>query len=230
MDQFKEDQLVMCGRMAAYLAENASAVAESEMAAEQATAVTRIYTRVAGARNGTAARTKPLTAAAKAAHKQVRGLLPGLLGPLARVATRLGDNDLLAAVTLSSKQLGKLRPLAFIGVVQAVLDRAARADVVPELTRQGLRPASLRPLDEALRAFQTALPATRQVIDERVLSGAALEDLVDELMVEVRALDQDMKAFKLLNRTLYDGYVQMRKIIDSGGGKSTKVKPPVPGA
>ena len=33
-----------------------------------------------------------------------------------------------------------------------------------------------------------------------------------------------MKAFKLLDRPLYDGYVQMRKIISSGGGGSD-VKP-----
>ena len=59
----------------------------------------------------------------------------------------------------------------------------------------------------------------RKSIDERVLSGAALEDLVDDLMDEVRTLDEDMKAFKLLDRPLFDGYEQMRKIIDSGGGR-----------
>ena len=51
-----------------------------------------------------------------------------------------------------------------------------------------------------------------------MLSGAALKELVDDLMGEVRELDEDMKAFKLLDRPLYDGYVQARKIINSGGG------------
>ena len=69
----------------------------------------------------------------------------------------------------------------------------------------------------------------RKTIDERVLSGAALEDLVSELMEEVRALDEDMKAFKLIDRPIYDGYVQMRKIISSGGGGGGDVKPGKPG-
>ncbi|GAA3993142.1 hypothetical protein [Hymenobacter antarcticus] len=118
-----------------------------------------------------------------------------------------------------------MRPLAFIGVVGVVLTSAARADVAPELARQGLTPKALKPLAEALDAFRTAQPAPRKLIDERVLSGGALEDLVDDLMVEVRALDEDMKAFKLLDRPLYDGYVQMRKIISSGGDGGAKGKP-----
>lgn len=43
--------------------------------------------------------------------------------------------------------------------------------------------------------------------------------LVSELMGEVRALDADMKAFKLLDRELYDGYAQMRTIVSSGAGR-----------
>ena len=40
-----------------------------------------------------------------------------------------------------------------------------------------------------------------------------------------------MKAFKLLDRPLYDNYVQVRKIISSGGGSGTKAKSTVtPGA
>jgi hypothetical protein len=147
------------------------------------------------------------------------------------VATRLKDDDLLASVTLSNKQLRKLRPLAFIGVAGSVLSGAARTDVAPELAKQGLTAAALKPLSDALAAFRTAQPAARKTIDERVLSGAALEDLLEDLMDEVRTLDEDMKAFKLLDRPLYDGYVQMRKIIDSGGGSTAKEKPAVtPGA
>ena len=218
MNQEKEDQLVMCGRMVAYLAENDPAIAASEMAAAQAADVATLYGQVAGARGGTAKRTKLLTDAAKTARKELLDLLPGLVGPLGRVAARLGDADLQASAALTGKQLRKLRPLAFIGIVGAVLGSAARADVAPELAKQGLTPKALKPLAEALAAFRTAQPATRKTIDERVLSGAALEDLLDELMDEVRTLDEDMKAFKLLNRPLFDGYAQMRKIVNSGGG------------
>ncbi len=63
-----------------------------------------------------------------------------------------------------------------------------------------------------------------------MLSGAALEDLLATL-IDVRTLDEDMKAFKLLDRPLYDNYVQVRKIISSGGGSGTKAKSTVtPGA
>ena len=226
MNQEKEDQLVMCGRMVAYLVENDPAIAGSEMAAAQAADVTTLYAQVAGARGGTAKRTKLLTDAAKTAQKELLDLLPGLVGLLGRVAARLGDADLQALVALTGKQLRELRPLAVIGIVGSVLGSAARADVAPELAKQGLTPKALKPLAEALAAFRTAQPATRKTIDERVLSGAALEDLVSELMDEVRALDEDMKAFKLIDRPIYDGYVQMRKIISSGGG-SSKGKPGV---
>ena len=63
-----------------------------------------------------------------------------------------------------------------------------------------------------------------------MLSGAALEDLLATL-IDVRTLDEDMKAFKLLDRPLYDNYVQVRKIISSGGGSGTTAKSTVtPGA
>jgi len=222
MNQDKEDQLAMCGRVVAYVAENEAALAKSAVAAEQAAAVATLYGKVAGARGGTAKRTKKLTDAAKTAQQQVLELLPALLGPLGRVAARLADGDLQASVTLSNKQLRKLRPLAFIGVVGSVLGSAARADVLPELAKQGLTPKVLKPLDDALDAFRTAQPATRKSINERVLSGAALEDLLGALMDEVRDLDEDLKAFKLIDRPIYDGYVQTRKIVSSGGGGQEK--------
>ncbi|GAB3583252.1 hypothetical protein [Hymenobacter daeguensis] len=222
MKQEKEDQLAMCGRVAAYLTDHATELANSPVAAEQASAVTAAYSQVAGARGGTATRTNKLTDAATAAKKELLDLLPALLGPLGRVAARLGDANLQAAVALSNKQLRKLRPLAFIGVVGAVLQSAARADVAPELAKQGLTPKALAPLSKALDAFRTAQPATRKTIDERVRAGAALEDLLADLMDELRTLDEDLKAFKLLDRPLYDGYTQARKIINSGGGGKEK--------
>ena len=230
MDQFKEDQLVMCGRVVAYVAENADALGVSEVAAAQAADVTTLYGKVAGTRGGTAKRTNKLTEAAQAAKATLLDLLPALLGPLGRAATRLADDDLKASVTLGAKQLRKLRPLAFLAVVGSVMGSAARADVAPELAKQGLTPKTLKPLADALAAFRTAQPAVRKTIDERVLSGAALEDLVTHLMDEVHSLDEDMKAFKLLNRPIYDGYAQMRKILSSGGGSGAAKPAGAPGA
>ncbi|SHJ49927.1 hypothetical protein SAMN02745146_3260 [Hymenobacter daecheongensis DSM 21074] len=217
MNKDKEDQLVMCGQVVDYVTENKDALAASEVAAEQADEVAEHYAQVEGARGGTAKRTKSLTADAKAAKKTLLELLPALLGPLSRIATRLQDNDLLASATLSSKQLRKLRPLAFVGVVDAVLASAARPDVVPELAKQGLTAKALQPLRDALATFKTAQPAARKTINERVVAGAALEELLDALMDEVRQLDADMKAFKLLDRELYNGYTQARKLVTTGG-------------
>ncbi|MBD2724568.1 hypothetical protein [Hymenobacter armeniacus] len=99
----------------------------------------------------------------------------------------------------------------------------ARSDVAPELAKQGLTPKALEPLTDALDTSRTVQPAVRKTISERTLLGAALADLLADLMDELRTLDEDMKAFKLLDRPLYDGYTQARKIINSGG--SGKEKP-----
>ena len=230
MKQYKEDQLVSVGRTVDYLAENTDLVAESEMAAAQADVVTKLYNKVSGARGGTAKRTKKLTEAGQKAKALVLELLPALQGPMGRAAATLKDDDLLASVTLSGKQLRKLRPLAFLAVAGSLLGSAARADVAPLLAKRGLTKARLQPLADAVESFRTAQPAARKTIDERVLSGAALEDLVSELMDEVRELDEEMKAFKLIDRPLYDGYVQMRKIINSGGGSGKADAAVPPGA
>ncbi|RAK66039.1 hypothetical protein [Hymenobacter edaphi] len=224
MEKYKEDQLAMCGRVATYLAEHASDLAVSEVAAQQAADVQTLYAQVAQARSGTARRTEDLTAAAQAAQQTLYDLLPALLGPLGRVAERLGDADLQAAVTLGSKQLRKLRPVPFASVVGAIMASAARPDVAPELAKQGLTAKALQPLTDALATFRTAQPAVRKTINERAVSGAALEDLLADLMDELRTLDEDMKAFKLLDRPLFDGYTQARKIIESGG-RGSKSKP-----
>jgi hypothetical protein len=188
--------------------------------------VADLYAQVEKGRGGTATRTNQLTEAAKTARATLLELLPALLGPLSRIAKKLADTTLLASVTLTSKQLRKLRPQGFLGVAKAVLDSAARADVAPELAKGGLTGPALKPLRDALTTFAKAQPAPRKTINERVLAGAALEDLLAELMEEVRELDEDMKAFKLLNPELYKGYRQARKIVDSGGGKGKKPDTP----
>lgn len=56
----------------------------------------------------------------------------------------------------------------------------------------------------------------RNNTNKRTLSGTALEDLLANLM------DEDLKAYKLLNRPLFDSHPQARKIINSGGGGKKK--------
>ena len=225
MRQEKEDQLVTSSRVVDFLSENQGELEVNEAAKEQMAVVQGIYLKVSGAHGVAAKATKPLTKAGKAAKAVVLDLMPALLGPLAMVAEKLEDNDLLASVTLSSRQLRKLRPLAFLGVVNTVLSLADRDDVKPGLAKRGLNATTLKPLHDAVTAYEKAQPAPRKAIDSRTLASATLESLVDGLMDELRRLDQEMKAFKLLNRPLYDGYVQMRKIINSGGGGGKDEKP-----
>ncbi len=59
-----------------------------------------------------------------------------------------------------------------------------------------------------------------------MLSDAALENLLATLINEVRTLDEDMKAFKLLDRPLYDNYVQVRKIISPGAAAARRRNQP----
>ena len=222
-----EDQLVMVGRVVDFGSENAGEMAVSEAAQAQWGVVTGLYNQLSGSRGTVAKRTKSLTAEGKAAKTELIDFLPGLLGPLSRVATELEDNDLLASVTLTSKQLRKLRPLALLGVAGAVLGHTKRPEVAAGLAKRGLREATLQPLVTALERFRVAQPATRKTIDERTLAAGKLEELLGRLMDELRELDQEMKAFKLIDRAIYDGYQQMRKIINSGGGKNEEVKPEV---
>ena len=61
-----------------------------------------------------------------------------------------------------------------------------------------------------------------KTINERALSGAALEELLAALLDELRELDEDLKAFKLLSSPFCEGYTQA-----GNGGKSGKEEPAI---
>ena len=61
-------------------------------------------------------------------------------------------------------------------------------------------------------------PTVRKTISESTLSGAATEGMLADLMDELHALDEDLKAFKLLDCPPYNGYPQARQLLNSGGG------------
>ena len=217
MDQDREDQLAMSGRTNAFLQARAGDMAASPDAAAQATVVTNMYATISGARGGAAKRTKELSKAARTARKHVMAVLPGLLGPLTRVATKLGDTTVLASATLTQDQLRDYRPLPFLGVMEGILKMPIQPAIAAgRATGYGLTAAKLQPVRDAVQAFSDAQPKPRQTIDERVRAGEKLEGLVDTLMKEIRDLDEDMKGFILLDAELYGDYLQARKIIDTG--------------
>ncbi len=227
MDKIREDRLSMAGRVADLLTLRAADIAVSEVAGLQATVVQTGYTAVSGARGGVAKRTRELTKEGRAKRLALLTLLPALQGPLVRVANRLEDGALLASATLTRKSLQKLRPAGLLGVASALLATTQRADVAAELKRQGLTAATLQPLQDALKAYNDAQPKPRRTIDDRVVAGEKLESLVDALMKEIRELDDDMKAFALLNPELLAAYTQARKIIDTGARPDAPTPPPV---
>ena len=68
------------------------------------------------------------------------------------------------------------------------------------------------------------------LIDERVVAGEKLETLVDALMREIYELDEDMKAFGLLNPGVLAAYEQARVIVDvgtRGDDDDEEAEPPV---
>ena len=104
-----------------------------------------------------------------------------------------------------------------LGILKGLLATAAQPAVADNLvTGYKLTAKKLQPLRDAVEAFRGAQPQPRKTIDERVRAGEKLEGLVDSLMKEVRDLDEDMKAFVLLDGELYGDYLQVRKIIDTG--------------
>ena len=217
MDQDREDQLAMSSRTSAFLRVRVADIAASPNAAAQATVVTDMYATMAGARGGAAKRTKELSRAARTARKHVMAVLPGLLGPLTRVATKLGDTTVLASATLTQSQLRGYRPLPFLGVMEGILKMTAQPAIAAGLKDgYGLTVAKLQPVRDAVQAFRDAQPKPRRTIDERVRAGEKLEGLVDTLMQEIRDLDEDMKGFILLDAELYGDYLQARKIINTG--------------
>jgi hypothetical protein len=216
MHKTREDRLAMAGRVSDWAKAHVAMIAVSEVAAQQTTTVITSYEAVNGARGGAAKRTRELTTAGNEQRKTLQRLLTALQGPLTRVATRLNDGDLLASATLTAKSLRKLRPAGLRGVAAALLKAAARPDVASELAKQGLTAAALAPLQAAYDTYAAAQPKARRTIDERVVAGEKLETLVDALMKEIYELDDDMKAFALLNPDLLAAYKQARKIIDTG--------------
>ncbi len=225
MDKQRENRLSMAGRVRDLLKEHAADLTVSEVAAQQAADVRAGYDAALGARGNTAKRTRTLTKEGRATRNTLRRLLPALQGPLARVASRLNDGALLASATLTTKSIQRLRPAGLLSVTQVLLTAAARADVAPELARQGLTAATLQPLQLAFETYKEAQPKPRRTIDERVVAGEKLESLVDALMQEIYALDEDMKAFALLNPELLAAYEQARVIVDVGARGDAAVTP-----
>lgn len=208
----------MCGQTTLFLTEKAARIAANKAAAKQAAVVTDAYTAVDGARTGTAKRTKNLTKDARDAKKKVLEVVQGVLGPLKRVAEDLENADLLTSATLTKEQLRKMTPKELIGVVTGILTMTTAPAVDAALSDRGLTQTALQPIRDAVQAFADAQPKPRKTIHERVRAGEKLTSLVDALMTEVRTLDDEMKAFIVLDPELYGDYLQVRKIINTGGG------------
>ncbi|UOR00109.1 hypothetical protein MUN81_03445 [Hymenobacter sp. 5317J-9] len=210
MDAREEKQYAMTTVLVRFLADNAAALAASDVAAAEAADIPPAYQRLTAAVGAAPLNTKATTAQATAARAALQQALPVVLGPLASIATKTADPALRARATLNAGQLRKMRPEELRDVAGALLDTADAhaADLKP----YGLTKALLTQLRDLHTAFAGTVRGTSTLIDQRSQANATTSDLLGALMQQVYELDKPMEVFRLLNPALHAAYKQARRV------------------
>lgn len=224
MDAREEKQYAMTTVLVRFLADNAAAIAASEVAAAEAADVAPAYEQLKAAVGAAPLSTQANTQQAGAARAQLLVALPALLGPLRSVATKTADRTLLAHATLSKTQLNNMKPEELRDVSQDLLAAAdARAAA---LAPYGLGKPVLARLRALHTAFAPTVRGTAALIDQRSQGNQSATDLLADLMQQVYELDKPMDVFRFLDPTLFDGYKRARRVgRTGGGGKGTSTAP-----
>ena len=227
MDAREEKQYAMTTVLVRFLADNAAAIAASEMAAAEAADVAPAYERLKTAVGAAPLSTQANTQQAGAARAQLLAALPALLGPLRSVATKTADRTLLAHATLSKTQLNSMKPEELRDVSQDLLAAAdARATA---LDPYGLGKPVLARLRALHTAYAPTVRGTAALIDQRSQGNQSAVDLLAELMQQVYELDKPMDVFRFLDPALFDGYKRARRVGRSGrSGKGPAALPGLP--
>ena len=162
--------------------------------------------------------TKDVTAKAEKAEKLLRTMLPALLGPLASVATKGKNMELLAKATLRMRQLERFNPTELNSLADLLI---GLGEAQPTETKEKY---ALHLILPTLRGYQTdfepLVGQTQDLIDDSASDNRTAAQLLTATMQQVYELDKVMLAFKILNPTLYTDYRKARKIGKrSGGGK-----------
>ena len=213
----------MAGEVDTLLSERAEALAPSTVALQEAADVRAAYAVLGKKLGGAASATQEVTETAGTQRVELERLLPALTGPLQSHARKTNNTDLLAAATLRSKQLEKMRPPQLRDLVGSLLGHATThaAALVP----YGFTAAVRTRFDAALAAFAGTVGATQSLIDKRQGANRSADELLLDLMQQLYELDQPMEIFRALDPDLHRAYRLARRVGKSGGGRGEK-KPP----
>lgn len=220
MDSDQLDQYRMAGAVDQLLAERADELTPSAVAVQEAADVRAAYALLSQKMGDAPVATKDVTENAGTQQTALETLLPALTGPLQSHARKTGNAELLAAATLRSKQLEKLRPPQLRDLVAALLKHAtAHAEA---LQAYGFSAAVRQKFDAALAAFSATVGATQGLIDKRQLAGLTADQLLAELMQQLYELDDPMDVFVALNPDLHQAYQLARRVGRSRGRSKRK--------
>ena len=208
----------MAGEVDTLLGERAAALAPSTVAVQEAADVRAAYAALGRKLGGTTSTTQEVTETAGTQRAELERLLPALTGPLQSHARKTNNTDLLAAATLRSKQLEKMRPPQLRDLVGALLDHATTHAAA--LAPYGFTAAVRTRFDAALATFAGTVGATQGLLDKRQATNATAEELLRELLQQLYELDQPMEIFRALDPDLHRAYRLARRVGKSGGSRS----------
>ena len=210
----------MCGAVGRFTEEKAEKLALVPAAVSEGKDVRDAYKLFTDKTPEGIVETKEVTQKAETAEKLLRTMLPALLGPLASVASKGKNMELLAQATLRVRQLERLSPqeldslatmLIGIGEDQPkdIKDKYALGLILPTL--RGYQ-----------TDFQPLIGQTQDIIDGRASDNRTAAQLLQATLQQVYELDKVMLAFKILDPTLYTEYRKARKIGKRSGGGGKK--------
>lgn len=219
----EDKQYAMTTVLVKFLADNATAIGASAVAAAEAADIPPAYQLLAAAVGVAPLNTAPVTQGAADARAALLAALPALLGPLRSVATKTTDTALLARATLSASQLRAMKPEELRDVAKSLFDDA-------DAHAKALAPYALTaPVLAQLRATQTAFAGTVRgtsaLIDQRGQANQSAADLLADLLQQVYELDKPMAVFRFLNAPLHDGYKRARRVGSAGSRGAAPVAP-----
>ena len=222
MDKEQLNQNRMGTVLDLWLDKHAAALAPSAVAQAEAADVRAAYAAVQKSLGQGTTATKEVTQGNNDAEADILRLLPALLGPLRSVARKTHDAPLLARVTITKRQLAKLRPAPLRDVVQHLL--ADGLTYKTPLATYGYTPAVQAILQKSADAFAATVGVTKSLLNEGKGTHDTTDDLLRAFLQQCYELDDAMNIFRVLDPALHRDYLQARKVGKSGGGKG-----PLPG-
>lgn len=222
MHSFRADQFRMMGVLSPWLTTNRAAIGKSKMAGKEADDVTAGLPAVQAKAGLTATETKQVTERRNKQQAAFETRILSMLGPLQMVATAANDMDFLGLVTIGRSAFRHLRPELQAGVGQQVLAKAKAH--AKELADHAIDADFLTQAQTLADTFQKGLPDTQSLLDARKNANATYEEVHEAQMTQIYELDKAMGIFETVNPELFKGYKSARALLDSGGGKTKKVK------